>query len=275
MTQHATPHHTAPHHQELSPVGALLRHWRSQRRMSQLELAHAAQTSPRHVSFVETGRSRPGKSLVLRLATALDLPLRDQNGLLQAAGFMPQYDNKARDGIKNHPLLPAITRILDHHAPFPACVFDRLGKVILANDAFKEMAPDALGRDPFDGLDAFFTDEKTRAVLVNWREMAWVWITRLRQQYATTGDPDIGELVARGERHIAQIRPPLMPPEIDADHPDVISPIFRFGEHELRTYTTVMKFEAPQEISLSELRIELIFPYDDAAETLFHSLFGN
>src|SRR6478736_10411914 len=118
-----------------APVGDLLRDWRRRRRLSQLDLALEAGVSPRHVSFVETGRSRPSPEMVLHLAEQLDVPLRDRNGLLLAAGYAPVYAERELQTPEMEPVRQALDRFLRAHEPFPAVVVDRHYNLVSANDA--------------------------------------------------------------------------------------------------------------------------------------------
>ena len=134
---------------EPSPVGRLLQHWRAQRRMSQLALAHEAGVTPRHVSFVESGRANPSREMVLTLARALDVPLRERNQVLLAAGYAPQYRETGLDDASMAQVRGALDRLLAHHEPHPAVVMDRHWNILRAN-----AAADALFAWLLDGADA-------------------------------------------------------------------------------------------------------------------------
>lgn len=121
---------------EHSGFADALRQWRRRRRVSQLELARRAATSQRHVSFIESGRSVPGRAMVVRLAEALEVPLRDRNALLLAAGYAPAYQETRFDDPKLDPVRTALARILQGHLPYPAVIVDRHGDLVSANDAF-------------------------------------------------------------------------------------------------------------------------------------------
>jgi len=255
-----------------APFGGLLRMWRRQRRLSQMALAHAAATTPRHVSFLETGRSRPGRALVLRLAEALSVPLRDQNDLLRAAGFAPAYANHASHGLDDHPLRAAIQDIIDRHNPYPAAVIDPIGKIVLANAAFHAFAPGMADLEPEQSTELMFAKGAGEAMFANWNHIAWSWVAQNRRELAERPSPRLAKII---ERAIELLGEEPAPPDAGNTFPDVISPTLRIGDQLIRTYTMIMRFEAPQEVALSELRIELIFPYDDAGKTFFASLAGN
>lgn len=252
-----------------SAFGQALRGWRKMRRLSQMHLAHLAGTTPRHLSFLETGRSRPGRDLVLRLGSALDLSLRDQNALLRAAGLPAAFADRSDTDLSNHPLAPALQRIIDRHAPYPAAVFNRLGRTLMANAPFLTLAPNLLDYTPEESIDQFFGAGGGPAMFANWDAMAWAWVTRMQSKLAEAPDPEMAALLERGLRHLGGH--PARPPA-GSDDPDVISPIWRFGDQLIHTYTTVMRFDGVQEVALSELHIEMIFPLDAAAEAFFAHL---
>jgi len=255
--------------QTSGPFGSLLRMWRRQRRLSQMALANSANTTPRHVSFLETGRSRPGRALVLRLSEALNVPLRDQNDLLRAAGFGPAYADHAAPGLDGHPLRAAIQDIVNRHNPYPAAVIDPLGKIILANAAFHAFAPGMADLEPEQSTEMMFAQGAGEAMFANWNHIAWAWIARNRRELAERPSPRLAAII---ERAIDLLGDEPAPPQRGDPYPDVISPILRIGDQLIRTYTMVMRFEAPQDVALSELRIELVFPYDDAGRAFFNSL---
>src|SRR5690349_23120936 len=125
---------------EIDGFAQALRHWRGRRKMSQNELALAADTTQRHVSFIESGRSVPGRGMVIRLAEALGLPLRERNTLLRAAGFLPSYQETRFDDPKLAPVRRALEHILAGHQPYPAVIVDRHGDLIAGNEAFSALA---------------------------------------------------------------------------------------------------------------------------------------
>src|SRR6185369_2731950 len=135
--------------------GTALKDWRTRRHLSQLDLALRAGTTQRHVSFMESGRSLPGRGMVLRVAESLELPLRERNGLLHAAGFAPSYPETKLDDPAIRPVLDGLRRLLDGHRPYPAIVVDRYGVLVAANDGFRLLtegvAPELL-QEPVDTL---------------------------------------------------------------------------------------------------------------------------
>lgn len=252
--------------------GQNLRLWRSRRRLSQLELANLAHTTPRYISFIETGRSRPGRALVLRLAKCLELPLRERNTLLISAGLNPEYEERKIDDHKNHPYQRAMKSILNRHDPYPACAFNPLGKILMCNKSFEKLCPGLIDMTPEALIDAFYNDGQTRNMIANWTELAWNWIDRQRLEIARTNNQALAQLVARAQSHLHNVP---RPPQSCDTCADVIAPQFKVDGQLIKTMVTVMRFESVQEITLSETRLELIFPIDEVGETFFNNLSKN
>ncbi|WP_339735257.1 helix-turn-helix domain-containing protein [uncultured Gimesia sp.] len=248
--------------------GHLLKMWRKKAALSQQQLAFAAGTTPRHLSFIETGRSRPGRSIVLRLGQALDLSIRNQNALLVAAGFTPRFPERDLRDERTQPYLRAVESILAQHEPNPGAAFNSLGCIVLVNRPFRTMFPDCLKLSPEQSVDVFFSPGPYRDRMENWAEVAWAWIDRQQHEVARTNNVELARLVERAMDHLREVERP----ESSQDSPDVIGPRFRVGDQVIRTFFTVMKFESALEITLSELRIELLFPLDDTAVEFFQAL---
>jgi transcriptional regulator with XRE-family HTH domain len=243
-------------------VGELLRQWRQRRGLSQLDLAIAADVSARHVSLVETGKSRPSAEMILRLADQLHVPLRDRNRLLVAAGFAPRYAERPLDDGALSAARDAVRRVLRAHEPYPALVIDRRWNIVMTNRAIDpflaDVAPDLL-RPPINMVRLGLDPRGLAPRIVNLAEVRSLLRTRITRQLATAPDP---ELTALYEELLA-------PDSEDASHPiesEVAVPmIFRFGERELRLFSTTTTFGTPMDITLDEVAIELYYPAD--AET--------
>jgi transcriptional regulator with XRE-family HTH domain len=228
----------------LSPFGALLRSWRRERGVSQLDLALAADTTTRHVSFLETGRSRPSREMVLRLAEALDIGLRDRNRLLEGAGLPALYAREDLHGPQLRPFEQAIERLLHAHEPYPGLVVDGHWNVVAANDAAVALfGPDLVGSNT---VRRFYGDPAIRASIVNLTDVAWAGLARLRrQQRKTPLDDELRGLVQLAEAAVADIPRPAEPPaEL------VICPDFRIGEEIVRTVSMVARFDTARELTL-------------------------
>lgn len=255
------------------PVGGLLRAWRERRRLSQLELAGAADISARHISFLETGRSAPSRSMLLRLAERLDIPLRERNALLLSAGFAPMYAERRLDDPVLQQARKAVELVIVGHEPYPALAVDRHWTLVSANAAVgvlltgispRLMEPPVnvlrLGMHP-DGLAPRIGN------YTQWREHT---LTRLRQQIAATADPILIEMLAELESY-PQVTTASMPPASDTtDYGGVVVPFTLSTDHGLLSFfSTTTVFGTPLDITLAELAIESFFPADpQTAEAL-------
>ena len=241
--------------------------------MSQLALAHAAGTTSRHMSFIETGRSRPSREMVLRLAETLDLPLRERNALLVAAGLPAAFPERALSEAAMAPFRSVIRQLLDNHDPYPAWVLDRLWRVVDANAAGHAMTA-SLGSPtdaPVSLLEAFFAPGPMRDAIENWEEVAWAGLARLRRE-ATDRGPD-PELEAVIHQISERLRGVPMPIDVDPDTL-VFCPRLRLGGRRISTITTVVAFGATRDVTLNELRVELMFPADNDSAAFFRELAG-
>jgi transcriptional regulator with XRE-family HTH domain len=247
-----------------SPFGAHLRRWRQHRDLSQLALATAVASTPRHISFLETGRSRPSRQMVLRLSDALRVPLRHRNDLLRAAGLPAAYRQHDLHGGDLAPYRAAIDRMLRAHLPYPALVVDAHWTVLLANAACDGLFGEAIVGTNM--VRRYFTDPAGSAeVIVNWPQVAWAAALRLRDQLARTPfDDELRALADLAERAVADL------PRPDASGPElVICPWLRVGDEVIRTIGMVARFDTTTDITLDELRIELTYPQDRTAEAFF------
>jgi transcriptional regulator with XRE-family HTH domain len=180
-------------------IGELLRSWRQRRSLSQLELALDSDVSARHLSFVETGRARPSREMVLRLAARLEVPLRERNGLLLAAGFAPQYRERPLDAEEMTPVRQALDRFLRAHEPYPAVVVDRHWTLVAWNAALEVLtdgvAPELL-EPPANGLRVLFHPRGMAPRIANLDEYGAEMLRRVRRRAALTGDEALARLAA-------------------------------------------------------------------------------
>jgi transcriptional regulator with XRE-family HTH domain len=261
---------------ENTAFGDLVRYWRRVRAMSQLDLAAAAATTPRYMSFVETGRSQPSREMVLRLAVALDVPLRDRNGLLMAAGFAPIYPEHDLDHPAIERVMAALDRVLEQHEPYPAVVMDRRWDVVRVNTGaarlFAELCAPEPVPDPANVLRLMLEPGPVRSAVENWDEMAPSMLERARREAVggvmdlTTAElvqrlrtgPDVG-VFAAAPRSIA----PLVP---------VIDVQFAYGGSTLRWFSIVSTIGTPVDVTAQELRLEAFFPSDEDTATRWHDI---
>src|SRR2546423_7842101 len=180
-------------------VGGLLRAWRQQRRLSQLDLAVEADVSPRHLSFVETGRSRPSRELLLHLAEHLDVPLRDRNTLLLAAGFAPAYRETGLDAGEMAPVRDALEKILASHEPFPAIIVDRRWNLVSGNRPAMAVLTDGVAAEllapPVNALRVSLHPDGLAPRIANLAEYSGHLLSRLHRQLALTPDADMAALL--------------------------------------------------------------------------------
>jgi transcriptional regulator with XRE-family HTH domain len=248
----------------VSPFGARLRQWREIRGLSQLGLASQAGSTPRHISFLETGRSRPGRALLLRLADVLQLPLRDRNLLLQAAGLAPEYPEAGLDATELQPFRRILDQLLTAHEPYPGLVLDAHANVVAANRAAAALFGGGLAG--VNLIERYLTDASTRDAIVNWPEVAWAALARLRKQlHRSPLDDDLRALVVLAETAVADLPPPREPQQ----HSLVACPWFRIGDTVIRTIVVAAHFDTAMDVTLDELRIELVYPQDATAERYF------
>jgi len=256
-----------------TPIGELLRAWRRRRSLSQLELALEADVSSRHVSFLETGRARPSREMVLRLAEHLDIPLRERNGLLLAAGYAPEYIERSLEEPEMGPIHEALDRFLRAHEPYPAVILDRHYNIVSANDATsvltEEIAPELRAR-PANALRATLHPDGMAPRILNLPEWSAHLLHRLRRRAALTADPELERLYEELSTYPGVT---LEPPHDGRAGDDIVLPLrIRTGGRELAFFSTVSTFGTAVEITLAELMIEAFYPAN--AVTASHLLQG-
>ena len=254
----------------LSPFGERLRAWRKRRGLSQMDLAIAADTTPRHISFIETGRSRPRRPLVLRLIEALQLALRDGNELLLAAGLSPFYSEHSLDDQALQPVRNIIERVLDNHDPYPAFAFAPGLRVLRANRTAERLFPGMSALTPMQLVEVWCSPQPG-VPEVEVRQAAHQVVNMLRREHFAHPHPDIPALLDRAESLARKLGPP---PDTNATAADevVLGGKLRVEGREIRTIATILRFDKPLDVTVSELRVELIFPADSAADEFFRSL---
>jgi transcriptional regulator with XRE-family HTH domain len=254
-------------------VGALLREWRNARRLSQLGLALEAGVSSRHLSYVETGKAQPSRDMVARLADTLDVPLRDRNALLMAAGYAPEYPERSLSTPELAQIRRAIDLILGAQEPFPAFVLNRRWDVLHANRAAERLGVFLVGgRTHSNMARQFFDPNDMRSVVVNWEEVAGDLVRHLHDEIAAApSDTETAALLDEILRY------PGVPPawrnrQLGSVPPPLLTAHFRKGDTELRFFSTITRFGTPRDVTIDELRIECTFPADDATAELCRRL---
>jgi transcriptional regulator with XRE-family HTH domain len=242
-------------------VGEHLREWRQRRHLSQLDLAVDADISARHLSFVETGRAAPSRDMVLKLAERLDVPLRERNVLLVAAGFAPAFPQRALDDPALKAAREAINLVLKAHEPNPALAYDRHWNLVSANRMVApllEGIPQRLLGQPFNILRLAFHPEALAPRTVNLAEWCGHLLERLHRQCEATADPELIKLYQDLKAYPIPARSGPLPPD------SVAIPFkLRHDGGVLSFFSTTMVFGTPVDITLSELALETFFPADD------------
>jgi transcriptional regulator with XRE-family HTH domain len=251
-----------------SHVGDLLREWRTVRRMSQLDLALEANVSSRHLSYVETGRAQPSKELVSRLAQTLELPLREQNTLLVAAGYAPEYNETALTAPEMATARRAIELILNKQDPYPAIVMNRHWDMLMANQSTTRIFGWLLDRPPMlaNVMKTFFDPAGVRPYVVNWEECAGDLIRHLHNDLAAApSDARTSELM-REVLAFPDVPRRWASRQLPAPLPSLSTITYAKGDVRLTFFWTLATFGTPHDVSLDELRIECSFPADEETE---------
>jgi transcriptional regulator with XRE-family HTH domain len=257
------------------PVGDLIRDWRQRRRMSQLALALDADVSPRHVSFLETGRAQPSRDMLLNLAERLDIPFRDRNALLIAGGFAPVYPERSLDDPALRMAKEAVQLVLNGHDPFPALAVDRHWSLVAANRMVSPLlsgVSPVLLRPPINVLRLSLHPEGLAPRIENLGQWRAHLLTRLRHQVELTADPTLHALlnelatypaVSGGKERVQRAQPAA----------DVYVP-FRLNTDcgLLSFFSTTTIFGTPVDVTLSELAIEAFFPADDSTASALRQM---
>jgi transcriptional regulator with XRE-family HTH domain len=254
--------------------GPLLREWRAARQVSQLDLALSAGASVRHLSFVETGRATPSRDFVLRLAEALDLPLRARNNLLIAAGYAPMFRESALAEPPMASIRTALDSILQQQEPYPALVLDLGWNVVMRNTASLRMrrafiddeSSAAAGSAARNAMKLIFDPLLYRPYVVGWKETAEQILLRLRHEATTRNSPAgrlVDELLAYPGVPQINIAAPALPNE------PLMTVTLVKGMLRIKYFSTISTFGTPQDITLQELRIKCFFPADPDTAAVF------
>lgn len=251
----------APH------AGQLLREWRARRNLSQFQLASNSAVSARHLSFIETGRARPSREMVLHLADRLEIPLRERNRLLLAAGFAPVFRERSLDSDEMASVREALNRFLAAHEPYPALVLDRHWNLVLANAAVAPLLEGiaaGLREPPANALRATLHPDGMAPRILNFDEWSAHLVHRLRREIALAGDEQLEALLAEvlGYPNVRSD-----PPAADAAAAaEIVLPLhLRHGSGRLSFFSTLTTFGTAADVTLAELAIEAFYPAD--AET--------
>ena len=255
------------------PFGEYLRHWRQHRRLSQLDLASHADISTRHLSFVETGRSSPSREMVLRLAERLQVPLRERNALLVAAGYAPMYRERALDDPALAAARQTVDLILTAHEPFPALALDRHWNLVAANSRVPHLmagADPSLLVQPVNVLRLSLHPQGLAPRIVNLAQWRRHLFERLRQQIQQTGDATLAALLAELQAYPG---PGGQQAELEGEHLGIAMPLkFSSPRGVLNFISTTTVFGSLSDVTLLELALETFFPADEPTATILREL---
>jgi transcriptional regulator with XRE-family HTH domain len=273
----------AAEHQYFSDFGAALRYWRGKRGISQLRLALDAGISQRHLSFLENGRAQPGRELILKLGLVLDIPLRQRNAMLLAAGFAPAYRERSLSDPELGAVMQALDFMLAQQAPYPALVVDRLWNLVMANEPAANMMRLFLGMPPHapiprDGsvnvLKLILDPNGLRRYLVNWEDVCtdlllWVQREAMGDGPGSEATALLDELMAlpgiagaASQPNLERRALPFLPVTLKKD--DIV----------LNLFTTITTLGTPHDVTVHELRLESFFPADESSRRWFQAQAG-
>jgi transcriptional regulator with XRE-family HTH domain len=253
-----------------NPAGILLRQWRDVRGKTQLDLSFDAGVSQKHISFVESGRSTPSRQMLLDLAQALDVPLRERNELLLAAGYAPSYSDRALDAPIMGIISKALQRMLRQHEPFPAIVMDRHWNVLMTNDAAPKLFNcfiDMTARPaPRNLLHLIFDPAGMRPFVANWPETARGLLARVyREALGHIIDEKTKTLLAELSQYPG-VKPEWRAPSSGYTMPMIPLTLVKDGVT-LNYFSMITTVGTPQTVTAEELRLECMFPADDSTES--------
>ena len=259
-------------------VGTLIRQWRTTKRRSQMNLALDANISPRHLSFVETGRAKPSAEVLMTIADHLDVPLRTRNIWLLAAGYAPRYSEQGLDSARMVPVKAAIQRLLDTHDPYPGVALDKQWNVVLHNQAAGKMLgllPDFLQTSTINIFKASLHPQGFAAMTKNFSEWGSYLVALLQRLVLAGRDENVMALAAEVATYPnVQALKANLASTTPAHSPEtqlLIPCVLEIGGHEISLFTTLTTFGSPRDITLNELCIELYYPADEASQTFLRS----
>ncbi len=254
----------------MTQFGNHLREWRNARRMSQLDLALEADVSARHISFLETGRSEPSRPMILHLSDILDIPRERRNDMLEAAGYAAIYQRSPLDSAQMTRLQSAMLTLINQHDPYPAIVKDRLWTIVEMNEMAKGLFGIA-GLNKGDNMLEYMAQPGVCAQAIeNWGEVGHHVLTRIRNESrALGGVPELDDAVVALSQD-----PDIAAHSPETPLPPIISTVYRAGDLRLPLFSTFAQFGGAEDLSLTELNIELMFPADEHAEATLRALAG-
>ena len=255
-------------------IGSLLKKWRKQRRYSQLQLSLELDISSKHISFIETGRSLPSKEMILKICTFLGLTKREVNRLLNIAGYAPAYAALSLSDKELKPVLEAINQIIENHSPYPALVIDRNWDIVNANNSANKLMTN-LGFSAYTNLiEAIISDQPRQghiSKIINWYEASSLVLMRLREEINLLGEPKRLQALAEKLNECLSSDEKSLYDEIT--HKDtqktVLSTRFKVNGEVLSFFSIIAQLGTVQDVTLSEFKVELMFPTDNATKNYY------
>jgi transcriptional regulator with XRE-family HTH domain len=268
---------------EPSGVGPLLRRWREARHLSQLDLALDAEVSARHISFLETGRAEPSREMLLMLSNVLDIPLRERNFLLLAAGFAPVYGETSLDDPRMTQVRAAVEVILKSNEPRSALAHDRHWNIVMANQAFIRFVTMTLGKEPaglvplqvstaprLNVLHLLFDPNGFRKVIVNWEPIAKSLLNEAYRRLAWARDDALKNLITEILSYPG-VPPRWREPDLEAPHELILPMELKLDGKIARMFSTVTTVATPHDVTLQELHVEVFYPADAETESVLQT----
>jgi transcriptional regulator with XRE-family HTH domain len=258
----------AVNHKQSSSLGSLLRFWRNQRKVSQLQLAMDTGISTRHLSYLENDKAMPSKDMVLWLGQALNLPYRQQNSLLLAAGFAPVFKERGLDSEQLGVVNQALQQLLNNHDPYPALVLNSRYDVLMHNTGYQAFLTAFLGEDswhePHNALDLFYATDGLRPHVKNWDLVAPLLLARVREEAISTQDGWLLDKVIALSETVH-----LNNPIIQADYGlPMLAMELELNGQSGRFFTTIATIGTPLDLTTQEIRLEMLYPADEATRQL-------
>jgi transcriptional regulator with XRE-family HTH domain len=256
-------------------VGVLLRSWRAARRLSQLDLALDAEISTRHLSCVETGRAQPSRDMVLRLAEALQIPLRERNQLLLAAGYAPLYRDNALDAPELEAARQAVELLMNQLNQYPVLILDRHWNILKMNvgaQRFLSLFPGCDSVTPLNAPRLAFHPQGLRPFIENWETVAARIIQRVHREIANNPSDELMKSFLQELLSYPNVPSRWRMLNLDDTPLPFLTINYKWKNSTLRLFTALTSFGTAQDIALQELRIESFFPADDATRTLLNRL---
>ena len=248
-------------------VGNILKKWRNQQRYSQLQLAVELGISSKHISFIETGRSMPSKEMILKISAFLSMPKRETNRALYSAGYAPIYTELSVSDESLKPIFEAIERMIQNHMPYPAIVLNQSWDVVMANDSAQNLLR-GLGYSEYTNLiEALIADNPKTSKIINWHEAVSAVLARLKQEITMLGNP---QQLQKYENELSKcLASCTESPDIEAEQ-IVLPTRIQLNEKALSFFSVIAQLGTVQDVTLSEYKIELMFPTDETTKMYYY-----